>query len=148
MRDLAHYRSITIDNSCMRIHQETNREIPAAAVLNRKLREALTRRAGYASSGNGSPSRTHRDTPESARLWFLDTPLGPVLAGCTGRSGTAGGLCLLTFPPEETLRKTDSLSEYLTRIEQRLDAPVAYNGGPGGGDGPDVSGPENDALLQ
>lgn len=112
----------------MGIHRETNREIPAAAVLNGKLLEAVNRRAGYASSGNGSPSGAHRNAPESMRLWFLDTPLGPVLAGCTGGSGTAGRLCLLTFPPEETLRETDSLCEYLTRLAQRLDLPVSCGG--------------------
>ena len=147
LRDQAHYRSITIENSCMGIHQETNWEIPAAAALNRKLREALARRAGYASSGNGSPSRAHRDAPESVRLWFLDTPLGPVLAGRTRSSGATGGLCLLTYPPEETLRETDALCEYLTRIGRRLDAPVACNGGLGSGDEPDGSGPENGAPV-
>jgi len=112
----------------MGIHQETDREIPAAAVLNRKLRETLKRRAGYASSGNGSPSGGRRDAPESVRLWFLDTPLGPVLAGCTGGAGTAGGLCLLAFPPEETLRETDFFCEYLTKLAQRLDLPVSCGG--------------------
>lgn len=132
----------------MRIHRETNREIPASAVLNGKLREVVKRHAGYASSGNGSPSGAHRVAPESVRLWFLDTPLGPMLAGRAGGSGAARGLCLLTFPPEETLRETDSLSEYLTRLAQRLDAPVVYNGGLGGGDGPENgSGPENGAPV-
>lgn len=112
----------------MGIHQETNRKIPAAAALNRKLREAVKQRAGYASSRNGYPSGTHRDIPESMRLWFLDTPLGPVLAGRTGGSGTTGGLCLLAFPPEETFRETDSLAEYLTGLEQRLDLPVSCGG--------------------
>ena len=145
--DQTHYRSITIDNSRMGIHQETHRKISTAAVLNGKLREAIKQHAGYAASGNGYPPGTHRDAPESARLWFLDTPLGPVLAGHTGGSGTAGGLCLLTFPPEETLRETDSLSKYLARIGRRLDAPVACNGGLGGGDGPDGIGPENGAPV-
>lgn len=99
-----------------------------AAVLNGKLREALRRRVGYASSGNGSPSGRRRDAPESVRLWFLDTPLGSVLAGRTGGSGKTGGLCLLTFPPEETLRETDFLFEYLTRLEQRLDLSVSCGG--------------------
>ncbi len=114
----------------MGIHRETDRKIRTAPALNKTLREALERNAGYAYSENGSPSGTHRATQESVRLWFLDTPLGPVLAGRTGGSGTAGGLCLLTFPSEETFRETDSLCEYLTRLEQRLDLPVSCGGEP------------------
>ena len=73
--------TLTIENYWMGIHQETDREIHRAAALNKRLREAMERNAGYASSGNGYGAGTHRETPESVRLWFLDTPLGPVLAG-------------------------------------------------------------------
>lgn len=133
LRDEARYRSITIENSHMGIHRKTDPEVHTAATLNRKLREALARRAGYTSSGNGAPSSTQQCARESVRLWFLDTPLGPVLAGCTSGSGTAGELCLLTFLPEEALRETDSLCEYFTSLEQRLDLPVFCGGEPGNG---------------
>ncbi len=117
----------------MGIHQKTDRKIHTTAVLNKKFREALERNAGYASSGNGYGSGRRRDTPESVRLWFLDTPLGPVLAGRTGGSGKAGGLCLLTFPPEEALRETDSLCTYPTRLERRFGLPVSCVGEPENG---------------
>ena len=142
LRDWAHYRNITIENYWMGIHQETDREIHRAAMLNKRLREALERNAGYASSGNGYSPGTHRGTQESVRLWFLYTPLGAVLAGRTGDSGTTGGLCLLTFPPEEALRETDSLCEYLTRLERRFDRPVSCGGEP------ENDAPASDPLAQ
>ncbi len=126
----------------MEIHQKTERETHATAVLNKRLREALERNAGYASSGNGYSSGTRRGTQESVRLWFLYTPLGPVLAGRTGDSGTTGGLCLLTFPPEEALRETDSLCKYLTRLERRFDRPVSCGGEP------ENDAPASDPLAQ
>ena len=142
LRDWVHYRSITIKNYYMEIHQETDRGIHTTAMLNKRLHEALERNAGYASSGNGYSPGMGGDTPESVRLWFLDTPLGPVLAGRTGGSGTAGGLCLLTFPPKEALRETDSLCTYLTRLERRFDRPISCGGEP------ENNAPASDPLAQ
>lgn len=132
----------------MGIHRETDRKIHAAAALNRTLREALKPHAGYASFGNVSPSGAQRDAKESARLWFLDTPLGTVLAGCAGASGKPGRLCLLTFPDEETLRQTDALCTYLTRLEQRLDMPVSCAGASGNGVEPANGAPATDPLAE
>ena len=88
-------------------------------MLNKRLREALERNAGYASSGNGYSPGTHRGTQESVRLWFLYTPLGPVLAGRTGDSGTTGGLCLLTFHP-----RSAPGNRFLVRISDEAQAAI------------------------
>ncbi len=106
----------------MGIHQKTKQAIPAAA-LNKRLRTAANPSDEYASSGRGGRG----DAPKSMRLWFVDTPIGPALAG-----GVGGALGLLTFPTDETLRKAnasrEALCEYIAKITRRFTLPVSSVG--------------------
>ncbi len=100
----------------MGIHRKTNRKLPSAATLNRALREAAEPRDEYGPSGEGEQG--------AVRLWFADTPLGPALVG-----GVGGGLCLLAFPPDETLGETGerpvSVYEYIANTARRFALPVS-----------------------
>ena len=113
-------QDVTIENSGMGIHRETDPAPPSAAVLNGRLRQATARESGYAGSGNGHAP----EGPEPVRLWFADTPLGPALAGSVGDA-----LCLLTFPPDETLCEADASPEafrgYIAKTAKRLGLPLA-----------------------
>lgn len=106
----------------MGIQRETNKNIPSAATLNKALRAAARQSDAYVSSSKGEQGAA----ADPVRLWFADTPLGPALAG-----GIGGGLCLLTFPPDETLGEADaqpaSVYEYIANTTQRFDLPISWN---------------------
>ncbi len=107
----------------MGIHRKTNEAIPSAATLNRRLRAAGDQNALNASARNGYAS----EAAACMRLWFVETPIGPALAG-----SMEDALCLLTFPPDETLREAGtgpaSICEYAVNTANRRGAPVSCGG--------------------
>ena len=116
-------QNVTIENFDMGIHRKTNEAIPSAATLNRRLREAGDQNALNVSARNGYAS----EAAACMRLWFVDTPIGPALAGSMGDA-----LCLLTFPPDETLREAGAgfapIYEYAVNTANRRGAPVSCGG--------------------